>query len=453
MEPTLVFCPRCGAATTPTVCSNCGYVFEKEEDIINEEQSEESKKEKGEYGWIVGLIITLLFLIFLFIVVLGIGGIVAYTFYSAQQTTTPNVTIVPNNQTIEDEEKDESDIDDLINNNQDEDEEDNNDETEEVLGVRPYSDLVYNYDMDELQEYLDNANEYNESVTNNKNDVFKTDNYYSYTGSNHNGYDRDEFPTPYFEVIQDSIVPARDYSLERYVVKYESEVNGILVNSYSSYYQVISDTKDFTDVNNELREKSLQILNNYIQDYSQNSTDYSYDLFTDAFVTFNNDEIISVVYDVTTYDENNYLDEILLFSVNIDVKNCEVMDNTKIIDADDSFVGFFKDRCECQMGYTDYVNGRTNDEIKAFFNSKDSVVIYFTPLGIEVGYQYLNTSSKGWITCTINDFATFLTDEYDFDTSFGKNYDVFEYERKYGTHDGNISDYDYINGGSDYSDL
>lgn len=466
MNSTLTFCPRCGAATEPTVCSNCGYTFPtldstetKEEEFLVEQ--EEKRENKHNFGWIIAIILTVLFLLFLLLAILGFGGIVGYLVFASNNvnpsTNTPNIV---NNSTLhfgDDDEEDDEDEDENENENDGdkdndiEPEEDNNKVHDDSIkfssGVSPYTDLIVEYDYDVLEDYLASGNEYYDEVANFKNDIFKQKNYYSYIGATHDTYGRDNFPTPYYEPIQDSIEYAKNYDIERRIVKYESDVNGILVNMYCAYYQIISDDEDFSEVNDTLRNQSLMYVNNFINDYSANLTDYSYDIFIDSFVTYNDEDIVSVLYDITSYNERNELDEILLFSVNVDVKNCAVMDNTKIVNIDKDFADFFVDRCTAQMGSHVYVNNLSNEEIQYMLTNEDTLIVYFSPLGLEIGYQYLYQGSKGWITCTINDFDEYITDEYDYDTSFGLGYDVFEYEKSYGTYEeqnGKMSDYTEI---------
>ena len=82
-------------------------------------------------------------------------------------------------------------------------------------------------------------------------------------------------------------------------------------------------------------------------------------------------------------------------------------------------------------------------------NDDDSLIVLFTPLGLEIGCDYRYKYTYGWVTVTINDFDKYLSGNYKFDSDFGKGYDIFKYEKENGiTPDGYDADED-----DDYYDL
>ena len=41
------------------------------------------------------------------------------------------------------------------------------------------------------------------------------------------------------------------------------------------------------------------------------------------------------------------------------------------------------------------------------FSADESLILFYTPLGLEVGYNYETDSSQGWVTVTFTDYEKF----------------------------------------------
>jgi hypothetical protein len=291
------------------------------------------------------------------------------------------------------------------------------------------------FDQNKFDGYVASANEYSDNVVDDtdKKDVFANGVYDSYLTfpAEHGEHDRDSYPTPYLTSLDECYEECADYSVERHIIKYEGTHNGVLVNCTSAYYTITSDTIDFTDVNKKLKEQALIGLYNFFEDSSKSST-YSYTIYSDAIITYNNDEVLSIVYDYTSYDQNNK-DLLTVHAINVDVKNGKVFDNTKILDMDDAFSKFFVDRSNIQNSYVSALNSSSTSDITKVLNDDKSLIMFFTPFGIEVGIQYKYMGSYGWVTITINDFDKYMSGTYNFNTDWGKkNYDVYQYEKDNG---------------------
>ena len=82
------------------------------------------------------------------------------------------------------------------------------------------------------------------------------------------------------------------------------------------------------------------------------------------------------------------------------------MDNTGIIDVDDDFSIDFRKRSDTQNGTIDDLTMMTDQEITRYLSSKDSLIIFYTPQGMEIGFNYGN--GDGWVTVTYKDYEEFL---------------------------------------------
>ena len=476
-----IFCPRCGAVTKPGVCTNCGYTINKEEnekeEAVNETSDynsesvplKDNSKPKSSKGWIIGLVIGLavIAITILLIVVIAafiIVPIVFKTVYTAQNInqiiTTPspysNPPISPSID-IDDDDDDDDDADNdpdvgVDNGTIDPDIYDpSSDESYYATKIEPLYAGTSKFDYDKfMQDIVPNANEYWDESAEDTFDYYINGSYTSYLKSevSHGFIERDGFETPYYEYLIDSYIENENYDVERRLIRYEGTQNGIFVNAYCAYYTLSSDTVDYTDANEALRNQALSMLYNFLSKNVNSSESFNYTLYTDAVITFNNDEILSVGYSSTSYLDNN-LNDFSIHGVNIDVKKGKAMDNTAILNFDDDFSEFFVKRSNIQNSFVDSINNSNASDITKLFKDDDSLILLFTPLGIEVGINYRYQYSFGWVTVTINDYDTYFSNQYSFDTSYGHIYDMYQYEKDNGiTYDGFDSP-----DGVDYYDL
>ena len=446
MNSEMVFCPRCGAVTTPGTCTNCGYKIEEiyhlstDEENTEETYSEETPRKKSSNGWIIGLIIGICLFAFLFIfaallLIVGFAPIIVKQYYASvnpspvQPTVSPMIPGVDEEDDEEDEDDDDKDSDD--DTDKDEDDSDDSDDSGDTYGFS-YSQTfegtpssAADFDEDKFNELIANANEFTEEA--NENDYFTNGLYYGYarSGASHDFVDRDGFYTPSYQNIVNSYIENENYDVQRNIIRYEGENNGVYINAYCAYYSLSSDTVDYTDINKALREQSLCEIYRLLSVKSYPADTYSYTLYSDSVITFNNDEILSVAYDTTTY-KDTYVDNFYIHGINADVKNGILMDNTKILNFDDSFSQFFVQRSNTQNSYVEAINECTTQELTAVFNNDDALILYFTPLGIEVGVNYNYLYNGGWVTVTLNNFDSYLSGEYSFNSNFGKGYDIYQ---------------------------
>ena len=493
MNSEFIFCPRCGAITPPGVCTNCGYKMDKEEDYINENDNGgdtqnsrpdygsasndnsgdlsggEVEKKKSHIGLIIGLFAGGLALIIL-IVTLAVVGIFAFApmlikfAYNPNTPPTQPTTPTPSIDLDEDEE-DEEDTKDEEDESKDEEEEEEDvddedeDDADDIVEdeFAAYSDTIESlnggtstFDYDKfVEDFANNANEFWDEPADDTNDFYLNGSYSTYMQSPYSQefIERDGFETPYYQYVVNSYVENDNYEVERRIIRFEGQINGIFANAYCAYYTLSSDDADFTAVNEALRNQAVTSLYNYVTTHNSSSA-FNYTLYCDSVITYNNDDIFSVAYNATAYTDNN-TQTFYIHGINIDIKNAQVMDNTKIFNLDDDFSKFFISRSNTQNSFVDAINYSDIKDVTKVMNNDDSLILLFTPLGVEIGCDYKYKYSYGWVTVTINNFDKYLTGEYDFNPDFGKGYDIFKYEKENGiTPDGYDADED-----DDYFDL
>lgn len=494
MNQEFIFCPRCGAVTAPGVCTNCGFKIEKEEPVnetvnneytdsanetsnvvqtetVNEMPQDNTVEKKKPVGLIIGIVAGVLAVLFL-ILILGVVGVVAFapmiikTAYTPSTPPSPVVTATLPNTTDDDDDDDEDEDDDKDTDkdadtdvDDDDDKDTDTDDTEDDIvdeyagyseTIEPLYGGTSQFDYDKfVEDFINNANEYWDEPADDTNDFYLNGSYSSYMQSPYSQefIERDGFETPYYQYVVNSYVENDNYEVERRIIRFEGQINGIFANAYCAYYNLYSDDVDYTAVNEVLRNQAVTSLYNYVTTHSGSSA-FNYTLYCDSVITFNNDDIFSVAYNSTAYADNN-TQTFYIHGVNVDVKNGEVMDNTKIFNLDDDFSRFFISRSNTQNSFVDAINYSDIKDVTKVLNDDDSLILLFTPLGLEIGCDYRYKYTYGWVTVTINDFDKYLSGNYKFDSDFGKGYDIFKYEKENGiTPDGYDADED-----DDYYDL
>lgn len=122
----------------------------------------------------------------------------------------------------------------------------------------------------------------------------------------------------------------------------------------------------------------------------------------DCYVTYMDEEFLSVVYNVRISME--YYGQVYLSCVNINMESGVVMHNLMdLIHVDDAFAIEFRER-NARQNQTDSIDYMSDQEVAAYLCGENTGIAYFTPLGMEIGFNY----ELGWITVTYQDYRDYL---------------------------------------------
>lgn len=446
------FCPRCGSITKNMICDNCGYTLDEEEinnDVVeNNEEPYEIKdiKPRKNLWWVFALIAAgvvaipvVLIVLLLLITIAGLFLLIptGYLVSQPQQTMgsqtqqPPAVTVIPYTPSLP--------VEPLTPDGEGEGDNEFGAESNEAYDPNQEGNTidyivssgfnVTDYDFDEMKEYLSSANENTDVESDVKNDYFFSDYYVNSSGKQHKKVTQEDFDEPYFTDYVDYFDDTVDYEVERRYVRVEGEKNGVFYNLYGAYYVVSSDKTDFTAVNEELKKRTYNELYRIIKNDFYNTIQPDFTCYADSYITFNSDELLSVVYDCYCY-EGTYMKEVYASSVNIDIANAVVLDNSKLINTDDAFVDYFIERSTIQNGYLDVLYLNNKEDILKIFEDPEGLILFFTPVGLEVGINYAYNGSYGWVTISVNDFGGYMSDEFTYDTEYAKSFNQVEYENE-----------------------
>lgn len=205
-------------------------------------------------------------------------------------------------------------------------------------------------------------------------------------------------PSPdddYYVELADYIRDDLSYSVEFEEYTHSDYENSVYISVW--YAQVSDDVKNSETINEYLMDGALYYASMFEEDYTEDLS-----LEIESFVTYMDEETLSVVVYEYVYLEGDVLYD--LYCMNFDLKTGTLLDNTSIIEVSDELVDAFVDQSIYQNGYTSSVSDYTSEEIADFMRDEDSLILFYTPVGLEIGYNHPN----GWVTATLKDYQRFL---------------------------------------------
>lgn len=168
-------------------------------------------------------------------------------------------------------------------------------------------------------------------------------------------------------------------------------------------YPVVSgDVTNLEGINTAIQEE-LNIVIEHVSSVVEYLEEYeTYTFLGEVYVTYMSDEILSIAYVEYGYLDDDYLESYVV-SINIDMETGMVLDNTQLIKFDDSFSVDFRERCERQNGEIDSLDYMSDQEITSYLKDNDYLIALYTPLGMEIGFNYYD----GWVTVTYQDYKKY----------------------------------------------
>jgi len=254
---------------------------------------------------------------------------------------------------------------------------------------------VPNYLLPEDPELPDSYEDYME-------DFLKRyyENEYGY--DDYDDYDDEEYdyyePSPddeYYVELADYIRDDLSYSVEFEEYTHSDYDNSVYITVW--YAQVSEELANSETINGYLMDNALYYAYMY---EDEDISDFMLDV--ESFVTYMDEETLSVVVNEYIYADGEETYD--LYCMNFDLKTGTLLNNTDIIEVSDELVEAFIDQSIYQNGYTYSVSDYSNEEITEFMSDEDSLILFYTPVGLEIGYNHAN----GWVTATLKDYQSFL---------------------------------------------
>lgn len=205
-------------------------------------------------------------------------------------------------------------------------------------------------------------------------------------------------PSPnddYYVELADSIREDLSYTVSKEEYTYYDAKTS--VNLFVEYIAV--DGLDFTDKINETLEEGAMY---YAKQFgAENVSDLT--VIVLSYVTYMDEDILSVVVD-ERYVWGNTV-QMDLYCMNFDLKTGSLLYNTNIIEPDKELAEAFRNQSDYQNGHIQYVDSLTNKEIADYLADENLLILYYTPVGMEIGFNY----ADGWISATLKEYEQYLS--------------------------------------------
>lgn len=137
-----------------------------------------------------------------------------------------------------------------------------------------------------------------------------------------------------------------------------------------------------------------------VTDWLSSNEEFSFE--TECYVTYMDEAILSIIYVEYGYLEDDVYESYVI-PVNIDMESKMALTNSQLLDIDDAFSIEFRERCEKQNGEIQFFSLFSDQDITYFLTDEDSLIIFYTPMGMEVGFNYY----YGWVTVTYKDYQKY----------------------------------------------
>ena len=234
----------------------------------------------------------------------------------------------------------------------------------------------------------------------------------------------EDVPVPFpDEILPDEIQPDDFYYEDgKYIPRPEDEYYLKLANavredlSYSIEWEeyTTTDYEDIVEISIQYARVSGDIpaideINGYLEDgamyyatYFDSISATNLWLNVTSYITYMDEEKLSVVVDERfIYEDEQYYN---LYCMNFDLVTGSLLYNTAIIEVSEELAEAFREQSDYQNGVSTGVSRYSDEEIMELLADEESLILYYSPVGLEIGYNY----PTGWITATFKEYEKFL---------------------------------------------
>ena len=230
------------------------------------------------------------------------------------------------------------------------------------------------------------------------------------SGGIQGAYDEDDYSyvdektgKKYYTELKDASRSDLNYSVSWQEYTYKTDYKNVIIKS--TYPKLAGENIPNLDYINDYIFDEVEFWVQSFEEYVEKgyfAEDDEFYFLADAYVTYMDEEKISIVY--SEYGEADGSTMYYLYSVNVDVQNGVILDNASIVNMDDEFAVEFRERNREQNSASGYIDEMSDQEIEEYLNSPTMGVVFYTPLGLEVGVNL----DYGWYTVTFQDYEKYL---------------------------------------------
>ncbi len=168
-----------------------------------------------------------------------------------------------------------------------------------------------------------------------------------------------------------------------------------------NYPVITGEVPNLEGINQAITEE-IRLIEEHVEQVAEYLGGGEYEYLVTSYVTYMSQEVLSVVYEEYVYLDGDFFESYII-PVNVDMETGMILKNNQLLDIDDTFSIEFRKRCEKQNGEIEDISYMSDQEITDYLTDEDSVIVFYTPIGIEVGFNYYD----GWVTVTYSDYQKY----------------------------------------------
>ncbi len=168
-------------------------------------------------------------------------------------------------------------------------------------------------------------------------------------------------------------------------------------------YPVVAGDIDNIEAINKAIRKEVEDVESFVETTLPHLAKEEVYLYTaESYATYMSENLLSLIMVEYAYLDDEFV-ESYVKCFNIDTQTGMILKNTQILEIDDTFSVAFRKKCEKQNGEISSLSYFMDQDITEFLTQEESLIIFYTPLGIEVGFNY----EDGWVTVTYTDYEKY----------------------------------------------
>ena len=204
----------------------------------------------------------------------------------------------------------------------------------------------------------------------------------------------------YYKEIVDDINEDAAYTIDWLTESRWASADDDTTGYYVTYPELrakdADSTTDYSAINAAVKRAAEQ--------YSDSYVNFPDGITTSGYVTYMDDQEISVVFQHRLSGEDGALPK--LTALNFRIETGEQIAPSEMIDIDEELVMRFRAQDQTQNGGVDFVTNSTDEELLKLLSDPQESAYFYSPVGLEVGFNYESEEyGKGWVSVTLKERA------------------------------------------------
>jgi len=205
----------------------------------------------------------------------------------------------------------------------------------------------------------------------------------------------------YYEEIVDAVREDLSYQVEWEEFRVSNEEENAA--SCGVYPRLSGDIPNLEKLNAAIEEEVLYYMY-ALEEYAAEDGHENCSSQSACYVTYMDEKMISIaLLEQITLGDFSYPE---LHEINIDVENGILIDPVEMLEYTPELARRIKKQNLVQNSGAEYISDLSDEKILELLTSYEGVIFY-TPLGLEIGFNYEIDGYLGWVTVTLKDYSSF----------------------------------------------